>query len=88
MLPASLYAYVWRTTRGDQTRICLLTLIFAPLTMIPLELQRRVVDIAVNGLNIHLPALLGAVYLAVLLMQDGLKYVFNIARGASRKRTP
>ena len=45
MIGNSLYGYVWRISRTGQIRICLLTAVVAPLSMVPLELQRRIVDL-------------------------------------------
>jgi ABC-type bacteriocin/lantibiotic exporter with double-glycine peptidase domain len=81
MLPKSVYAYIWQTTRNEQIRIAVLTLMVAPLTMVPLELQRRIVDLALGSRNLKLLALLGLTYFAVILVQGGLKYMLNLTRG-------
>src|SRR3546814_10738881 len=41
---ASLFGYVWRMSGSHQVWICLLAVVVAGLTAIPLELQRRIVD--------------------------------------------
>jgi ABC-type multidrug transport system fused ATPase/permease subunit len=77
----SLYRFIWEVSGRDQLRLCLLTGIVVGLTMVPLELQRRIVNDAVaNGATSGL-ATLGAIYVVVLLLQGGLKYVLNVARG-------
>jgi ABC-type multidrug transport system fused ATPase/permease subunit len=81
MLPRSLYAYIWRTSRRWQIQIILLIGVISPLAMAPLELQRRIVDHAVGGHALWLLAVLGLAYLGVVLAQGGLKYVLNIAKG-------
>lgn len=81
MLPASLFRYIWATTRRRQLQLLLLTAVIAPLSMVPLELQRRIVDHAVLTRNVHELLLLGAVYVAVALGQGGLKYALNMTRG-------
>lgn len=81
MLNPSLYAYIWRATRRDQLRICLLIALVTPLAMVPLELQRRIVDLAVGKSELWLLAVLGFAYLAVILIQGGLKYVLNLTKG-------
>jgi ABC-type bacteriocin/lantibiotic exporter with double-glycine peptidase domain len=81
MPPYSLYAYIWRTTRYGQMQICLLTALVAPMAMVPLELQRRIVDDALTSRNVRELLLLGAGYAAVALVQNGLKYVLNLTKG-------
>jgi hypothetical protein len=54
MLDPALYRYVWRTTRNGQIQICLLTSVVAPLAMVTLELQRRIVDHAIDHQEVWL----------------------------------
>lgn len=75
-----LYRYVWRSTGRQQTRLLALTALLAPLTMVPLELQRLTVDTAIQTGELERLMLLGGLYLAVLLVQAGLKYVRNVYR--------
>jgi ABC-type multidrug transport system fused ATPase/permease subunit len=81
MLPKTLYAYIWRATRGGQIRICLLTALVAPMAVAPLELQRRIVDDALTSRNLVQLLTLGAAYAAVVLIQNGLKYALNMIKG-------
>ncbi|MCF3934832.1 hypothetical protein L1787_15620 [Acuticoccus sp. M5D2P5] len=76
----TLYAYVWRTTSRQQIHILAFTCVIAPLTMAPLELQRRIVDDAISGGSLSLIGLYGAVYLAISLIQGGLKYALNMQK--------
>ncbi len=80
MFPHSLYGYIWRNTRRTQLLLCLLTAILVPLATVPLELQRRIVDEALVEGDLQLLLLLGAAYLAVLLLQNGLKLLLNLAK--------
>ena len=41
----SVYRFIWAATRADQVRLCLVTLLVVPVSMVPLELQRRVVHL-------------------------------------------
>ena len=77
-----LYLYVWRTSRAKQISICLLTFLMAPSMTVPLELQRRIVDNALPGKNVKLLMILGGIYLAVICLQGGLKYLLNMLKGA------
>lgn len=77
-MPRHLYTYVWKVSRTQQIRLCLLTVLIFPLSLAPLELQRRIVDDAIkNGLT-ELLWMLGGLYLLSLLLHGGLKYARNI----------
>lgn len=77
-MPKHLYTYVWAISRTQQIRLCLLTVLIFPLSLAPLELQRRIVDDAIkNGLT-ELLFVLGGLYLVTLLVHGGLKYARNI----------
>ncbi|SMF35915.1 hypothetical protein SAMN06265365_11225 [Tistlia consotensis] len=81
MRPASLYRYIWQTTRRRQVLILLLTGLIVPLAMVPLEVQRRIVDRAIVKGDLGELALLAGAYLSVILVQGGLKYVLNQHKG-------
>ena len=49
--------------------------------MLPLELQRRIVDNAISGHELWLLVLLGFAYLALLVIQGALKYLLNVVKG-------
>ena len=77
----SLYRYVWRVSAPQQIRLCLLTAVLAPLAMAPLELQRRLVNEAIGSADVDLLLTLGGLYLAVIVVHGGLKYVRNLYQG-------
>jgi ABC-type multidrug transport system fused ATPase/permease subunit len=52
------------------------------LELAPLELQRRIVNGAVESSSFRLVALLCALYVGVILTQGGLKLVLNVYRGS------
>jgi len=88
-MPASLYAYVYAVSARQQLRLCLLTLLIFPLTLVPLELQRRIVDGAIARESVNLLLLLGGLYFGVVATQGALKYLRNIyldrvAQGVTR----
>lgn len=85
-MPRSLYGFIWRVSRRQQALLCLITLAVAGLSMVPLELQRRIVDDAIVKGDLHTMLLLCAIYLVVLLLQGGLKYALNVARGSLVER--
>ncbi|HSS63354.1 MAG TPA: ABC transporter ATP-binding protein [Gammaproteobacteria bacterium] len=80
-LPESLYRHIWRTSRRHQFGLVLLTIAVFPLTMVPLELQRRIVNDAIEGEDFSLLVWLGIAYFSVLLLQGGLKLALRIYRG-------
>jgi ABC-type multidrug transport system fused ATPase/permease subunit len=82
-LSRALYRYVWQTSRSKQIPICLLTMILAPLSAVPLELQRRIVDHALVERKLGLLALLGGAYFAVICLQGALKYLLNMVKGTA-----
>lgn len=80
-LPQTLYRYVWRVSGPQQIRLLLLTFAVFPLTMVPLEFQRRIVDTAVAAEDLALILWLGAGYLGVVLVHAVLKYALNVYQG-------
>ncbi|MDI1288114.1 MAG: hypothetical protein PSV46_27295 [Reyranella sp.] len=85
----SLYGYVLKVSGKQQVRLGLLTLVVSPLASVPLELQRKIVNHAVVGDAVELLLAYGGMYLVVLLVQAGLKfvrdiYMYRIAEGVTR----
>lgn len=80
-MPKSLYAFIWRVSRREQMLLTIITLVVAGMSMAPLELQRRIVNDAIESRDLHNMLLLCGLYLIVLLLQGGLKYWLNVARG-------
>ncbi|WP_226574570.1 ABC transporter ATP-binding protein [Acuticoccus sediminis] len=76
----ALYGYVWHTTAAQQGIILALTFVIGPLAMIPLELQRRIVEDAVSGQSVRLIVVYGAIYFALILVQGALKYALNLRK--------
>lgn len=76
-MPKSLYRYIWRVSGPQQVRLTLLTLLIFPLTLLPLELQRRIVDQAIANEKLTLLLELGALYLGVIVTRALLKFLRN-----------
>lgn len=74
-LPHELYTYVWQVSRAQQLRLVLLTLLVFPLSMVPLELQRRIVNAAVEFEDFALVLALGGAYLAFIAVNGVLKWL-------------
>jgi ABC-type multidrug transport system fused ATPase/permease subunit len=51
--------------------------------MVPLELQRRIMNQALVSGNIGLLAVLGGIYLAVVCLQGGIKFWLNMLKGSA-----
>jgi ABC-type bacteriocin/lantibiotic exporter with double-glycine peptidase domain len=88
-MSSSLYGYVLEVSARQQVRLAILTLAIFPLSLVPLELQRRIVNYAVAHSAIDLLLAYGSLYLAVLLLQGGLKflrdvYMYRVAEGVTR----
>lgn len=76
----SMLGYIWRVSSRQQVALVLLAMLVFPLTMVPLELQRRIVNDAIGGDDLRWLLVLGGVYLAVVLLQSGLKFAFQVYR--------
>ncbi len=59
----------------------LLTLVVFPLSMVPLELQRRIVNAAVSLEDFDIVSGLGAAYLGFIVVNGGLKWVRGVYLG-------
>ncbi len=89
-MPEGLYPYVWAVSWPQQVPLCLLTFLVFPLTLAPIELQRRIVNEAIGGMNLDLLFWLGGLYAAAALVQGALKYLRNVylervGQGVSRR---
>jgi ABC-type bacteriocin/lantibiotic exporter with double-glycine peptidase domain len=81
-MPKGLFRYIWQATRSQQIRLCFLTVLIFPLSLAPLELQRRIVNEAIGQGDLDLLLVLAAIYLGVILVHGVLKFVrsFYIGR--------
>ncbi len=79
-MPRSVYRYVLATSGPHQLVLLALTAIVAVIEVVPLELQRRIVDNLVKHRAFSSVLVLGAVYAGIVLVQGGTKLVLNIYR--------
>jgi ABC-type bacteriocin/lantibiotic exporter with double-glycine peptidase domain len=77
-----LYRYVWRVSGRAQLLLSLLSVAVFLLELAPLELQRRIVNRAVDGEGFRMIAVLCLLYVGVVLTQGGLKLALNVYRGS------
>jgi len=77
-----LYRYVWQVSGRDQVILSVLSVALFLLELAPLELQRRIVNAAVGHHAFGVIGRLGLLYVAVALVQGGLKLILNVYRGS------
>jgi ABC-type bacteriocin/lantibiotic exporter with double-glycine peptidase domain len=82
-----LYRYIWKISARDQVILALMSAAVFGLELVPLELQRRIVNGAVHHQDYGLIVKLCLVYLAVALVHGGLKLVTNVYRGSVSEAT-
>ena len=80
-LPGSLFRYVLATSGTHQLLLLVLTVSVFLLEIVPLELQRRIVNDLVKNRPYRWVVILCAVYAGVVLVQGGTKLVLNVYRG-------
>jgi ABC-type bacteriocin/lantibiotic exporter with double-glycine peptidase domain len=79
-MPRNIFRYVLETTGRHQVLLLLLTVGVFLLEVVPLELQRRVVNDLVKHRDYSFVIVLCAVYAGAALVQGGMKLVLNIYR--------
>ena len=77
-----LYRYIWKVSARDQVLLSLLAVALFLIELAPLELQRRIVNGAIEGRGFDFVGLLCLTYVAVALVHGGLKLVMNVYRGS------
>jgi ABC-type multidrug transport system fused ATPase/permease subunit len=77
----SLARYVWRMSGGHQLAAGALALVVAGLAMVPLELQRRLVNEALGAGDLALLLNLGALYAAVVVVAAAGKFALRLYQG-------
>jgi len=77
-----LYRYVWTVSSRNQILLSLLAVALFLLELVPLELQRRIVNDTVAKGEFGSIALLCLAYLAAVLVQGGTKLALNVFRGS------
>jgi ABC-type bacteriocin/lantibiotic exporter with double-glycine peptidase domain len=79
-MPANIFRYVLATSRWHQLGLVALTVAVFLLEVVPLELQRRIVNDLVKHREYWSIVMLAAVYAGAVLVQGGTKLVLNIYR--------
>lgn len=81
MLPSTLFGYIRRYSGRHQIALCLLSAIVFALSAVPLELQRRIVNDAIDQGEFRPILWLAIAYVGVALGEGGTKLALNIYRG-------
>ena len=79
-MPRNIFRYVLETSGLHQLFLLLLTVGVFLLEVVPLKLQRRIVNDLVKHRDYWLVIVLCAVYAGVVLVQGGTKLVLNVYR--------
>src|SRR6476660_8489261 len=79
-LPRNVFRYVVRTSALHQLFLLVLTVAVFLLEVVPLELQRRIVNDLVKHRDYRLVIILCAVYAGIVLVQGGTKLIMNVYR--------
>jgi len=77
----ALYRFIWKNSARQQLVVCAVALLTLPLTLAPIELQRRMIDDAVAESDLDLLIRFAIVYGVVILLQQIVKFTYNILRG-------
>ena len=81
MLPETLFGYIRRYSGRHQLALAALSVVVFALSAVPLELQRRIVNDAIDKGSIEAILSLSMVYIGVALAEGGIKLALNIYRG-------
>ncbi|MGO4675165.1 ABC transporter transmembrane domain-containing protein [Bosea sp. 2YAB26] len=77
----TLSSFVWRASGAHQFYVGLIAMAVALLNFAPIDLQRRIVDVAIANRDVRTLLFLGALYLAIVLLQAALKYALLVYQG-------
>ncbi len=81
VLPKSIFSYIWQTSCRHQIALAALAVAVFLLSMGPLELQRRIINQAVEAGAARQVAWLCAGYVGLALISGALKLALNVYRG-------
>lgn len=77
----SIWVYVWRMSGWRQIGLCVGAVGVSLLNLVPIELQRRLIDDAITQKDAALLLTLGGVYAAVLVVHRGANFALGVAQG-------
>ena len=77
----NIYQFVWRMSGRHQIYISLVALAVASISVAPIELQRRIINGAIEQDDLTLLLVLGGIYLGVILLRRVLKFLLAMYQG-------
>jgi ABC-type bacteriocin/lantibiotic exporter with double-glycine peptidase domain len=77
----SLRGFIWRASGVHQLYAGLMAASVALLTFVPIDLQRRIVDEAIETGDVAVLLFLGGLYLLTILAEGALKYALQVYQG-------
>ncbi|OWV97261.1 ABC transporter ATP-binding protein [Rhizobium sp. R693] len=80
-MPRKLIGFILMMGRGHQAALLLLSILLFAVGILPLEIQRRIVNGATQGSSLSAILKLVLAYVAVVLSEGGIKLGLNIYRG-------
>jgi len=80
-MPRKLSGFIAKMGRGHQAFLVLLSVFLFAVGILPLEVQRRIVNGATQGAGLNTILVLVLAYLALALTEGGIKLVLNVYRG-------
>ena len=78
----TLYKYIWKVSGRQQVLLSLLAAGLFLIQLVPLELQRRIINDATKHADFRVILWLCAAYVLVVLTQGGLKLALNVYKGS------
>lgn len=81
LLPRNIFRFVLNTSGLHQLLLVILTVTVFLIEIVPLELQRRIVNDLVKEREYRIVVILCAAYAGIVLTHGGLKLVLNVYRG-------
>lgn len=85
-LPETIFGYVWKVSREGQIWLCVGSAASFLLALVPLEMQRRVVNEALEQRHLRTLAYLCAIYIVTALVAGWIKRWINVYRGIVSER--
>jgi ABC-type bacteriocin/lantibiotic exporter with double-glycine peptidase domain len=86
-MPEGLYGYIWQTSGRAQILLAILSVFIFLLDLVPLELQRRIVNDAISRKAFTELIWLCSVYALTALVQGAAKLVWNVYRNSVGEAT-
>jgi hypothetical protein len=81
VMPRRLSGFVLMMGPAHQALLVLLSIMLFGLSIVPLEVQRRIVNGATQGASLNSILILVAAYLALVLSEGAIKLILNVYRG-------